>query len=1569
MPQTGSARRTDAATNPMPAGAIAIALVVVLGLLGTDAVRAATLIARYAFDESGPALRNDSVGTNTSALAPVDAGLVYNAPAVPGGAYGTLTVGSAALAATGGRNSGTATWQTAANNEFGALTNDFTVMAWIRPTTVATRQRILGRTFSGSGGWSFGIDGADGRLILTGLGVTDVVSAAPAAAAGSWVHVAAAKSSVTGISFFVNGALLQNVPAETVAWPASTDPWTLLSLGASEVFLGLADDIRVYDGALDAEGLRRALGSPGTLLANYTFGEFLAPTRFDSAGTPSDAVESGTGLVYGGAPIPAATYGSLVLAGNTHGANGGQSALAGEWRIGNNNELGALTNDFTVMAWIRPDGIANRQRVLSSAFGVPFGWGFGTDAGGRFILTGYGVTDVVSTATPITANAWQHVAATKSGAAGVTFYLNGNVVERQVGQTSSWAAATGAYSLLGTAEPFQGLVDEVRVYQGVLDTQSIRDEATGMICRAPNLALPTTPFTLVDDLVLTDIDLIEDLNVLLDVNHGRIGDLVVLLSRVGESGSVGLLTNQPNGTGSCTGRDAVALYDDGSGTAAISQCAAGAPSIRGTLKTAAPLSAFTGRPIQGTWRLSLQDLTAGNGGTLNRWCLQVQKRTVPNRVFRDSYEGETSCPAIGVTGPSPTPIYNTALAPADFNNNGGNGTLTWSATGLPPGLSIAPATGIVSGTPTAVGAYSATITATDSGGCQGSLVRNFDVKPKLGNDAYVATGNVQFVVGGHSTPTTPFTSFPTTLLANDSANVAVTTTAVTNAATAHGTITLDTAGRFTYTPDAGYLGPDSYVYTATANGQSTTATINIAVGDRAWFVNNTYAGASGASDGRSHRPFTTMTQAAAASVDFDVVYVHQGTGQTTGGFAMKPGQALIGSGAELIVGTLSIGAGTAPVLGNSLTLASNVVVRGIDLSTTQPAVTDISGAAANVAVEIGTLTTTNTSALAILSGSSGAISVASLNASGGVTPVTLANFAGSLTVPNLQVSNGSTAAVTLNNVTSATLSGQITHTGSAGVGLRLTSTTLNVGAGGSLLVSNTASATPRDSVQALGGTVTINGNANGLQVTNSTGGAGVSATSGGTLAVTGTVNSIATPSSANQAVPGPTLLVQNTTIGAAGLSFRALSSDGSVNGIVLANTGATGGLSVVGNGGNCSIADASGCSGGYIQNTSGDAVSLTNVGAPTAFTRLRIRNPGGNGIAGSAIKGLNLTSVLVQDAGDAAGEGGIRLTGGLTGSSTWNGLNVAGANAAADQRGVFVDHSTGALVSLAISNSRIQDTNGTGFLLQAGGTATVSALSVGSSVFASNTGSGVAVYAAGSAVASGLVISGNTFTGHFTHLDIRKADTSSLQFKASGNTTMTGAVGPAISATGTGAAGTLQGRIENNVIGGSNAVGNAGSTTSHGIFVEVSGQAVGTVLIGNNSVFQTPSGRGILAQAANGNPAPAGLDLTISGNSVDPGVAAPNQTTALSAILARSLCSTTCNRTRANVTGNVVPTWDPGGDVIADHIALTEAVGSTMELVGNGANATAVLQGTNSGQGTAAAGVSLIAGPINTPPN
>jgi alpha-tubulin suppressor-like RCC1 family protein len=65
---------------------------------------------------------------------------------------------------------------------------------------------------------------------------------------------------------------------------------------------------------------------------------------------------------------------------------------------------------------------------------------------------------------------------------------------------------------------------------------------------------------------------------------------------------------------------------------------------------------------------------------------------------------------------------------AQAQGTGGAAPYTWSANGLPPGLSIDPESGAISGTPTAAGTYTATITATDGNGIEAPTPLTLKIK-------------------------------------------------------------------------------------------------------------------------------------------------------------------------------------------------------------------------------------------------------------------------------------------------------------------------------------------------------------------------------------------------------------------------------------------------------------------------------------------------------------------------------------------------------------------------------------------------------------------------------------------------------------------------------------------------------------------------------------------------------------------------------------------------------------------------------------------------------------------------
>jgi hypothetical protein len=106
----------------------------------------------------------------------------------------------------------------------------------------------------------------------------------------------------------------------------------------------------------------------------------------------------------------------------------------------------------------------------------------------------------------------------------------------------------------------------------------------------------------------------------------------------------------------------------------------------------------------------------------------------------------TSSTTVTVNNPgNKSGTVGTAISPFTVTASGGTTPYTWSATGLPPGITIGSSTGTVSGTPTTAGTYTVTVTATDSASHSGSATFTFTVSTpgscpspgqKLGNPGF-----------------------------------------------------------------------------------------------------------------------------------------------------------------------------------------------------------------------------------------------------------------------------------------------------------------------------------------------------------------------------------------------------------------------------------------------------------------------------------------------------------------------------------------------------------------------------------------------------------------------------------------------------------------------------------------------------------------------------------------------------------------------------------------------------------------------------------------------------------------
>ncbi len=247
-----------------------------------------------------------------------------------------------------------------------------------------------------------------------------------------------------------------------------------------------------------------------------------------------------------------------------------------------------------------------------------------------------------------------------------------------------------------------------------------------------------------------------------------------------------------------------------------------------------------------------------------------------------------------------------------------------------------------------------------------------------------------------------------------------------------------------------------------------------------------------------------------------------------------------------------------------------------------------------------------------------------------------------------------------------------------------------------------------------GATTTLSGG--GLAVT-TTSGAGFKATGGGTVVVSGSGNTISSGT-------GTALDVENTTIGASGLTFQSISANGGSHGIVLDTTGASGGLTVTGNAFNAG-------SGGSITGITGADLASNNCGAVAtaggpvgvgvflnstknpSFTDMTFPGTFGNfGILGYGVNGFTLDhSTMTGTYGDNVNvdDDTVHFCG-LTGSATISNDTIS--NGA--ETNLRVVNASGTLNRITLQSDTIglnQVNGGDGTLLEAdGGTMNVTVL-------------------------------------------------------------------------------------------------------------------------------------------------------------------------------------------------------------------------------------------------------------------
>lgn len=324
-----------------------------------------------------------------------------------------------------------------------------------------------------------------------------------------------------------------------------------------------------------------------------------------------------------------------------------------------------------------------------------------------------------------------------------------------------------------------------------------------------------------------------------------------------------------------------------------------------------------------------------------------------------SYPGST---------PNEAVTAHTAGTPANFGGN----TLTVNANGSATLVPSSAFTGLI------LVRYRIGNT---SGSSDATNTIAIGVRPAAVTDAYNVTGNtmIDTTLGGLAS-----------LTANDTGSqISITG----NTAASKGTVTR-TGANFTYNPNPGATGADSFTYTLNNGFGDVTGTVNLTIANELWYIDSSSVAAT--EDGRSSTPFKTLANfntantgaSAAVPGDNDSVFIRQAAYANNvagGALVLRSGQRVIGDGwsgtfnaafgFDLASGSAK-GAGvpvpaftgTDPTIANStangIALASGNTIGGLTVGNT-PSGFGLSGTA------VGALTVTDASK----TGTGGAISI------------------------------------------------------------------------------------------------------------------------------------------------------------------------------------------------------------------------------------------------------------------------------------------------------------------------------------------------------------------------------------------------------------------------------------------------------------------------------------------------------------------------------------------------------------------------------------------------------------------
>ncbi|MEO8664230.1 MAG: LamG-like jellyroll fold domain-containing protein [Ignavibacteria bacterium] len=370
-----------------------------------------------------------------------------------------------------------------ANNADINLTGDFTMEAWVFPTSVSGTEKGLfakGPSLGASLRYAVKIS-TTGRITISTNGILRLTSTV-AIAVNTWTHVSATYNATTNtFAIYLNGALNTSAVVAAASPPSNTDSLYIGVAGGGLPFAGQLDEVRLWKRALSAtevsQFFRTTIGTASGV--NYFSLVLSYPFQKNNPGGTVFSLVDWTG------------NGNTAKARNVTPVNIGNTQYvtispveclffqgSGEYVSGASNALVSPSTVMTIEAWVYPRSYLGTPSIVSKNSATSYKIGINTTGklqyfpkGGAAVLDGKGV---------IPQQRWSHVTAQYDGVT-TSLYINGVLDTSTTSITGPIGVNTdslfiGCDVTGGIATKFfNGWIDEVRICNYMKTQQQIQD--------------------------------------------------------------------------------------------------------------------------------------------------------------------------------------------------------------------------------------------------------------------------------------------------------------------------------------------------------------------------------------------------------------------------------------------------------------------------------------------------------------------------------------------------------------------------------------------------------------------------------------------------------------------------------------------------------------------------------------------------------------------------------------------------------------------------------------------------------------------------------------------------------------------------------------------------------------------------------------------------------------------------------------------------------------------------------------------------------------------------------------